>query len=423
MDSSSETSSEETSSDDCKKDRKRVGRKQGSGMWDLVNEMWPLEARPKLLQKKKVVEKMSIAEISQFKAHYDKEEEKKGGGSAVFGKDKKLKAVVFKKEKDNGTTKLHAARFELRMPLSLPKKYWHKLPAKRDVFRHFPLAHLGMEGQVAETTVVRMHDRRVPITLDMLYKGNAGKEMKAEKGDWLEPTEVRHLQEAVLNYTVLLNAIWPLDYAGFVVSRVLTESGWGLAAGNNEKARVGLVRRFFDEVSRENSGRAVREEPPLAYDEARAKWVKVLEGAFPNLSILGAGPLMTASMASTGQPEPGVASRRVAAAGVVAPMAVAAVPGGRRLGQCAAQRWQAGCRFATVLIRRRVVSGTWRSLMYAKTRRASILRMPATSWTKQLTSSACRRMPGWAAIEGSMCHVKRIYICDNVCQRYWIYLK
>ena len=303
MDSSSETSSEETSSDDCKKDGKRVGRKQGSGMWDLVNEMWPLEARPKLLQKKKVVEKMSIAEISQFKAHYDKEEEKKGGGSAVFGKDKKLKAVVFKKEKDNGTTKLHAARFELRMPLSLPKKYWHKLPAKRDVFRHFPLAHLGMEGQVAETTVVRMHDRRVPITLDMLYKGNAGKEMKAEKGDWLEPTEVRHLQEAVLNYTVLLNAIWPLDYAGFVVSRVLTESGWGLAAGNNEKARVGLVRRFFDEVSRENSGRAVREEPPLAYDEARAKWVKVLEGAFPSLSILGAGPLMTASMASTGQPE------------------------------------------------------------------------------------------------------------------------
>ena len=54
MDSSSETSSEEESSDNCKKDRKRVGRKQGSGMWDLVNEMWPLEARPKLLQKKKV---------------------------------------------------------------------------------------------------------------------------------------------------------------------------------------------------------------------------------------------------------------------------------------------------------------------------------------------------------------------------------
>ena len=48
-------------------------------MWDLVNEMWPVEARPKLLQSRRVVEKMTIAEISQFKAHYEQEEEKKGG--------------------------------------------------------------------------------------------------------------------------------------------------------------------------------------------------------------------------------------------------------------------------------------------------------------------------------------------------------
>ena len=84
-------------------------------MWDLVNEMWPVEARPKLLQSRRVVEKMTIAEISQFKAHYEQEEEKKGGGAAVFGKDKKLRAVEFKKGKDNGTSKLHEARFELRM--------------------------------------------------------------------------------------------------------------------------------------------------------------------------------------------------------------------------------------------------------------------------------------------------------------------
>ena len=167
-------------------------------MWDLVNEMWPVEARPKLLQSRRVVEKMTIAEISQFKAHYEQEEEKKGGEAAVFGKDKKLRAVEFKKGKDNGTSKLHEARFELRMPFCMPKKYWHRLPPKREVFRHFPLSHLGMEGQVSETTVVRMHDRRVPVTLDMLCKGNAGKDLKVDKADWVEPTEVRHLQEAVL---------------------------------------------------------------------------------------------------------------------------------------------------------------------------------------------------------------------------------
>ena len=81
---------------------------------------------------------MTIAEISQFKDHYEKEEEKKGAGSAVYGKDQKLKPVSFKKGKDDGVSKLHPARFELRMPLSVPKKYWHKIPARREVYRHFP---------------------------------------------------------------------------------------------------------------------------------------------------------------------------------------------------------------------------------------------------------------------------------------------
>ena len=263
--------------------------------------MWVVEARPKLLQSRKVVESMSIAEISQFKAHYEREEEKKGGGAAVFGKDRKLKTVELKKGRDNGTTKLHEARFELRMPLCMPKKYWHRLPPKREVFRDFLLSHLGMEGQVSKATVVRMHDRRVPVTLDMLCKGNAGKDVKVDKADWVEPKEVRHIQEAVLNYTVLLNAIWPLDYAGLVI---LVELSWGAVASGSEKTRVALVRRFFEETVKENSGRAVREEPPLVYEETRAKWVKVVESMFPGMSVLGMGPLAGVAGSAEGQKHP-----------------------------------------------------------------------------------------------------------------------
>ena len=296
------TSSEDSDSSSPDEGRlaRRRRKKKGGGMWELVNEMWAYEARPRLLQNRRTVEKMTIAEVSQFKAHYEKEEEKKGGGSAVFGRDRKLKAQRFKEGKDNGTSKLHPARFELRMPLAVPKKYWDKIPARRDVFRHFPLAHLGMEGQVSEMTVVRMHDRRVPISLDMLYKGNVGRDAKADKAEWLAPTEVRHLQEAILNYAVLLNALWPLDYAGFVIMRVLVEANWGLAAGASEKARVSLVRRFFDDTVRENSGRAVRDETPLTYEEAKAKWVKVLEGMFPELTIMGMGAMAQAAGGSGG---------------------------------------------------------------------------------------------------------------------------
>ena len=77
---SSSVASTGSSDSDERRARRRSGRRRrGGGMWDLVNEMWPVEARLKLLQSRRVVEKMTIAEISQFKAHYEQEEEKKGG--------------------------------------------------------------------------------------------------------------------------------------------------------------------------------------------------------------------------------------------------------------------------------------------------------------------------------------------------------
>ena len=290
---SSRGSDDSSSAEQAKSRRKKKKRSSstgaGSSHWQLVNEMWSFESRPKLLQDKKRVEGMTIAEISQFKAHFEKEEEKKGVGAAVFGKDKKLSPVKVKKCIDDGDRQLSSSRFDLRMPVSAPKKYWSMVPKKREVFRHLLLNHLGLEGQVSETTVVRMHDRRVPVTLDMLYKANAFREVKQEQEKWLEPTEVRHLQEAILNYVVVLWAIWPFDYAGFVIQRVLTESNWGRAAGESEKQRVALVRRFFDEVARENSGRAVRGQPPLVYEEAKAKWLRGLEAMFPNMGLMGGG--------------------------------------------------------------------------------------------------------------------------------------
>ena len=126
-DGSSEVGSASTSSDsDMSTDSSPAGgsrrrkaaskgsKSAGSAHWQLVNEMWNFEARPKLLQDRKRVEGMSIAEISQFKAHFDKEEERKGVGSAVFGKDRKLEPVKVKKGVDEGDKKLNKARFNLR---------------------------------------------------------------------------------------------------------------------------------------------------------------------------------------------------------------------------------------------------------------------------------------------------------------------
>ena len=50
--------------------------------------------------------------------------------------------------------------------------------------------------------------------------------------------------------------------------------------GENEKERVALVKKFFDDTVKDNSGRAVRDEPPLDYEEVKTKWVRETRGMY-----------------------------------------------------------------------------------------------------------------------------------------------
>jgi hypothetical protein len=261
--------------------------------WDLINEMWPIANRPRHLQKRRVVERMELGQLMKFKEHFEKEAEKKGLGAAACGTDLKAKKVKYAAMTDDSFKRLHPARFS-RQPLAVPKKYWKDVPQKRgEIFRHFPLAHYGAEGQVNEATIVKMHDRQVAIELDMLARCNFGKEMKpGEKAPWTEATEVKHMQEAVLNFATMLHAIWPADYSGLVILRVLVEARWGEVAGEDEKKRLMLVKKFFGDTVRENAGRAVRKEPPLDYVQTKAKWTRAMEAVFPQYNTFGSLLLM-----------------------------------------------------------------------------------------------------------------------------------
>lgn len=112
---------------------------------------------------------------------------------------------------------------------------------------------------------------------------------------------MRQLQEAVCNYMTVQHLLWPFDHGPHVILRVLIECRWGEAAGNDMKERVNLVSRFFNEVVSDNSGRAVRGEPPLDYEKVRAKWARVIETSFPQLSFLGASG--SGSTGGAGQPK------------------------------------------------------------------------------------------------------------------------
>ena len=283
-------SSSGSSSASGRASRKRASRRSKKLVdLELLEDLWPREDRPKKLQSRKGLVGLSMSELMRLKEQFVKEAEKKGMGSAVFGRDCKPKKKKFKGMTDDGEVKLHPARFE-SLPRSEPSKYWKQVPAGRtEIFRHLPLDHLGVEG-VPETTVVKLHNRRVPVELSMLG------------GDI---TEVRHVQEAVYNYVALLRSLHPADYGGLVILKVLTDAGWGVNIGDSDKQRVGILRRFFDEVTRENSGRAVRHETPLTVEQGKARWLKTVAAVLPNLSYLGMGQQMAAMSVGGGKTKAG----------------------------------------------------------------------------------------------------------------------
>jgi hypothetical protein len=150
------------------------------------------------------------------------------------------------------------------------------VPVKREeIYRHLKLDLYGAQGQVNEATVVRLHDRRVMVDLDMFTRGSLNKELKGVDKS-AEVVDTKHLQEAVANYASVMQILWPMDYSPSVISRVLIDARWGEVIGK-DKLRTAVVKRFFSEVIRENCGRAVRREPPMVYSEAREKWLQVLE--------------------------------------------------------------------------------------------------------------------------------------------------
>ncbi len=129
--------------------------------WALLNDIWPIENRPKKLQDKEYVNRQSWRTLHALQDRYEKEAERKGFGAAIFGKDAKLRKLSFKKKSDDGYVKLHPARW-LRLPMAAPDKYWSLVPRAHDQrFRHLQLGHYGAESQINEKVILGMHDRQV----------------------------------------------------------------------------------------------------------------------------------------------------------------------------------------------------------------------------------------------------------------------
>jgi hypothetical protein len=112
-----------------KSERKKL--KKQKRKFRAINRSWAPEDRPDDLQTMEDFEDFTYGEAMIMKDNMEKEKKRRDLGEDVCQQDSKPKKIKHKAATDNGTSKLHEARYH-RMPICHPKEYYHKMPKKRE---------------------------------------------------------------------------------------------------------------------------------------------------------------------------------------------------------------------------------------------------------------------------------------------------
>ena len=87
---------------------------------------------------------------------------------------------------------------------------------------HLNLIHnvdLYILSQVSEVTIGYLHNRQVKVTLDAFWKTSYKAAKNGDKAG--KYADLFQLIEAAVNYSIMLHALWPQDYTGLVLLKVL----------------------------------------------------------------------------------------------------------------------------------------------------------------------------------------------------------
>ena len=127
-----------------------------------------------------------------------------------------------------------------------------------------------------------MHDRSQPKVLKWFNKKNINvtrapmKETRLREADtiysttdfnWADLTSMRHCVDALINFGMISQMLWPYDMSFLVFMKLYNTFGWFSHTGVSEKRKVGLICDHFERVMSTNADRAVTEGPPCTYDE------------------------------------------------------------------------------------------------------------------------------------------------------------
>ena len=261
----------------------------------LNSSKWGKEIRPPFLQDDDVFNKLSLEsaanQIMQWmttKAMITANELKEKKASNAGGKEKAdeiIKVVAIESGEDDATTKLHAQRFMFRTPLKDPKDYWSLYPRKwTEINKSVFLEHVGLETIISPRTLELLHDRASVIEIKMFLTinvsiGRAGSSKKQnlrtlEDGstelvcsdDWLTPTSVNQLLEALDNLAAVWVVMWPGEWSVATLRRVVTlHQAFGDI--NVPELRKRLLESFLNDVLKKNSSNAARKKLPMDFEK------------------------------------------------------------------------------------------------------------------------------------------------------------
>ena len=249
--------------------------------FSMLEDILPAEARM-LRGQKAQLNKMSMGEVLDLvKLKREAEQASLGETSSKYSKDRAPKEKTYREQSDDGFKTLHKARF-LRAPLSSTGKWWKHVPTTRShIYKNLPLKFSGSQGKISEKTIGTMHDRAKSLTIKNFHSQNAcvtAKPMrKIERKDseglvtlydysWEEPSSLAEFTEALVNYMVALQQLWPLDPTALIMLRLINQYKW-ISVANELREKIAVLSGFFNAVLEENRGRAVRNETILDFKE------------------------------------------------------------------------------------------------------------------------------------------------------------
>jgi hypothetical protein len=126
-----------------------------------------------------------------------------------------------------------------------------------------------------------LHDRRLANDLKIFCKRNAGvsrdpmKETRLREGDtiysmtdfnWAPLTTMRHVIDALLNFTMALACIWSWDLTGSMLHKLYNSYSW-FSYNIKEELKIKIITCHFRRVSEANASRALEQGSPCKYYE------------------------------------------------------------------------------------------------------------------------------------------------------------